>query len=510
MAARLDYWRATAKMIGDHPWLGVGPGNFHGYYPRYMAATAGEKIKDPHNFVLELWATGGVFVLLAVLAALGALFIYVGRGFTARGFADATAKAHAADRFVGRAEYYAGGVLGLLLGFVLLLPSLDRPNQILGAGIAAAARSLVWFLAFALFERIIWTDRQQVLALTAGVGALLLNLCVSGGISQASVAGPLWFAAALAMASLSLAPRVVAQAPLPSLGLPLPVLGATALVYVLYCFYPVTSSLSLMREAERNAAILYTERARLPAFCAGAVGECAPDPNGLHCLAPVYLLGANAPDMRDWTKRAPAYLETRVLKPLQEAALVDPDNPRVWVKLGLCFGEDWEFRHDGKLGRFAGGALKDAEKYNPNGLEPLQAGVELHLMFARYSSIQADVARRAREEPIVAKGVTDADRERDVALQTKRRKDLADMEKESRERAEGHLQNAVLKKLDPTDAPLRFQLAELLDRVGDRDECRQEAAESLSLDALSSHPPRRLTDPQRTLAKGWAGAEPGR
>jgi hypothetical protein len=514
MAARLDYWRATVKMIGDHPWLGVGPGNFHGYYPRYMDASAGEKIKDPHNFVLELWATGGAFVLLAVLVALGALFVCVGRGLHTSPERERRDEA-GTESFVGRSEFYAGGVVGLLLGFVLSLQLLESQNQIVAAGIAAAARSVVWFLAFALFERIAWTDRQRVVALIAGIAALVLNLAVSGGISQPSVAGPLWFAGALALASLSLAPRVFSRAPLPSLGLPVPVLGATALIYVVFCFYPVSSSLSLMREAGRNGADLHAKRGYPPTLCARIVGLAAPDPTGLRGLACAYVLNDNAPALRDWSNKAPVFLETKVLKPLQEAALADPDNPRVWTRLGLCYADDWEFRHDRQLGLHAAGALNDAERRDPNGTEPLQAAVQMHLMFARYSTIQAELARRGREAPIVSKKDTEADRERDIALQTKRRKTWADMEKESRERAEGHLRNAIVKlrqavKLDPTDAPLRFQLAELLDRAGDHDECRNEAAKALSFDAVSTHLPRRLSDPQRTLAKTWSEAEPDR
>jgi O-antigen ligase len=78
-AYRLDYWRATWRMIEDHPWLGVGPGNFAGWYTRYLPPGAGESIRDPHNFALELWATCGLFAMLALLAALGVLFVQVVR-----------------------------------------------------------------------------------------------------------------------------------------------------------------------------------------------------------------------------------------------------------------------------------------------------------------------------------------------------------------------------------------------------------------------------------------------
>src|SRR5438874_6188910 len=61
-------------MIRDHPWLGVGPGNFGRLYPSYMLPRAFEQVKDPHNFLLEMWATGGLFALLALLITLGMFF----------------------------------------------------------------------------------------------------------------------------------------------------------------------------------------------------------------------------------------------------------------------------------------------------------------------------------------------------------------------------------------------------------------------------------------------------
>jgi hypothetical protein len=551
MAARLDYWRATAKMIGDHPWLGVGPGNFQGYYPRYMAATAGEKIKDPHNFVLELWATGGIFVLLAVLTALVALFVYVWRGtrnpsptppLNGEGLAvpsprsgdvhavppprsgeGARGRGSGVESFVGRGEYYAGGVLGLLLGFVLLLPSLGSPDQVLDAGIKAAARSLVWFLAFALFERIVWTDRQRLIALTAGVVALLLNLGVSGGISQPSVAGPLWFAAALALASLGLPPRVFARAPLPSLGLPVPVLGALALVYVVFCFYPVSSSLSLLREAERNAGLLQGDRAFATSSLCGTSAGFAADTSGPGAPLCATALILAAADQHRWDS---AY-QGMVLAKLHEATLVDPDNPRPWIRFGLAAGHYWQMaiwiderqwtrthvnEPKQKWGERAGGALHEAQKLDANGLEPLLTEVQLQLIFADASRFQAEAVCQELDSIHLPKTGTNADEERKIALLAKRRDPLEKDLKKSRDWEDRHLRAAMgilhrAMKLDPTDAPLHFQLAELLDRVGDHEECRTEAAKTLSFDAVSTHPPRKLSDPQRALARKWSNTE---
>ena len=56
-----EYWQSTLTMIVRHPWLGVGPGNFQDYYTQFKLPAASEEIRDPHNFVLEVWATAGTF-----------------------------------------------------------------------------------------------------------------------------------------------------------------------------------------------------------------------------------------------------------------------------------------------------------------------------------------------------------------------------------------------------------------------------------------------------------------
>ena len=68
---RLQYWRSSLVMIGDHPWLGCGPGNFQDDYTRYKLPTASEEVADPHNFLLEIWSTAGTPAALAFLAVLG-------------------------------------------------------------------------------------------------------------------------------------------------------------------------------------------------------------------------------------------------------------------------------------------------------------------------------------------------------------------------------------------------------------------------------------------------------
>lgn len=68
MLVRWQYWRATCQMIADHPFLGVGPGNFADAYYRYKPMTAIESIADPHNVLLSLLSQYGPLGLLGFLA----------------------------------------------------------------------------------------------------------------------------------------------------------------------------------------------------------------------------------------------------------------------------------------------------------------------------------------------------------------------------------------------------------------------------------------------------------
>ena len=72
---RLDYWRATSAMICDHPWLGIGPGEFQSVYARYILPTASEFIADPHNFAFEIAALFGIPALLGFVTFLLLVFV---------------------------------------------------------------------------------------------------------------------------------------------------------------------------------------------------------------------------------------------------------------------------------------------------------------------------------------------------------------------------------------------------------------------------------------------------
>ncbi len=67
---RADYWQASSKIIGEHPLLGVGPGNFQSAYSSYKPILAPEVVSDPHNFVLDTMATVGLPLGIVLMAAI--------------------------------------------------------------------------------------------------------------------------------------------------------------------------------------------------------------------------------------------------------------------------------------------------------------------------------------------------------------------------------------------------------------------------------------------------------
>src|SRR5262249_31003320 len=123
-AVRLEYWRNTWSMISQHPWFGVGPGQFRRFYTRYMHETDGETIKDPHTFALEIGAASGFFALRAWLAARAVFSRRVWRAVLAAPRVDGPGALPPPppgprEPLPVRWEFYVGGMAGLLLAFVL-------------------------------------------------------------------------------------------------------------------------------------------------------------------------------------------------------------------------------------------------------------------------------------------------------------------------------------------------------------------------------------------------------
>lgn len=68
---RMAHWQAAWAMWTDHPWLGVGIGNYEPVYARYAVPQWPLPLGHAHNYYLNIAAEAGVFGLLAFLLLWG-------------------------------------------------------------------------------------------------------------------------------------------------------------------------------------------------------------------------------------------------------------------------------------------------------------------------------------------------------------------------------------------------------------------------------------------------------
>ncbi|MEK6732830.1 MAG: O-antigen ligase family protein, partial [Candidatus Omnitrophota bacterium] len=56
---RMNYWRTAIGVIKDHPFLGVGPGNFQEVFLKYKIGLS-TNTRYAHNIFLHMWAEAGI------------------------------------------------------------------------------------------------------------------------------------------------------------------------------------------------------------------------------------------------------------------------------------------------------------------------------------------------------------------------------------------------------------------------------------------------------------------
>jgi len=241
LGVRGQYWRASLDLIGDHFWLGCGPGNFQDTYTAYKLPTASEEIADPHNFLLETWATAGTPAALALLAVLACFASVVIRGTRA---APPTQETKPQPTSVP--HVLGGAVLGLLLAFAVgVLAEMPPSPVVLLAGISLGT-GCVWLLWP-------WLRRGSFPAFVPAVAvmALLVNLAAAGGIGFPSIAGTFWLLLAM---GANLAQGKTDRRRLPGWTTYLALAVAMALVLACYAsaYRPVLESQAALQSARAN------------------------------------------------------------------------------------------------------------------------------------------------------------------------------------------------------------------------------------------------------------------
>jgi O-antigen ligase len=64
---RLAHWQAARQMWRDHPWLGVGFGNYAPIYPRYAVGRWLDPLGHAHNYLLNIGAEAGLAGIISYL-----------------------------------------------------------------------------------------------------------------------------------------------------------------------------------------------------------------------------------------------------------------------------------------------------------------------------------------------------------------------------------------------------------------------------------------------------------
>jgi hypothetical protein len=194
---RVQYWQSTARMIADRPVAGCGPGNFQDTYTRYMLPEASEEIAEPHNFLMEVWATAGTPAMLALLGVLGG-FAYAlfrqGGGGPGSGEASTGPACIHEGQADGTPQVIGGAACGVLLSVPIGLMSAAPPGiAVLAVGLPLASVAVI------LLWRWIDAGPLSVILPAVGVVVLLVNLLAAGALGFPGVAGTLWLLVALGL-----------------------------------------------------------------------------------------------------------------------------------------------------------------------------------------------------------------------------------------------------------------------------------------------------------------------
>jgi hypothetical protein len=188
---RLLYWSGTVEMLAENPLFGTGPGNFRQAYLPHKPDESSEEIRDPHNMLLEAWASAGILGLCGMLLLLMSLTTRLWNSSTAPAavIPEGAEYTDGSPAKSARARFQSGPRLAFLLVCAFVLDaawewfsadSLEGKNDDLLLLTGAAA---------ALIRRRL-PEKGSVSAASAGLAAAAaasVNLFASGGFGIPTV-----------------------------------------------------------------------------------------------------------------------------------------------------------------------------------------------------------------------------------------------------------------------------------------------------------------------------------
>ena len=354
---RLQFWSGTWNVMCDHPLLGTGPGNFRHLYLQYKLPASSEEIADPHNFVLDIWANGGILALIGLLVFL----FFVVRRLRLMPNEVATSMPTSdsvADRDV-RQGIWSPLTVGSGLAFAVVFAVAFLAGD--GFDLRLPALMLGFFALLTFCGRISNSPAVSSVCLLAAVVGLMTHLLGAGGIEMPAIVQTLLVLVAVAAVWNEADPvetALVAQRPRKTLvvgGL----FGVLFVVCLLSATAPVLNRRALVAAADATvvgggdtakAIGLYQQAAEADPF----------SPVPPRRLAELYFARWHA-------LPGDASREFQRAVRLQELAIeLDPHNPGNFYKLGLWNRERHHRTGEVENLKLAARALREAVARYPN------------------------------------------------------------------------------------------------------------------------------------------------
>ncbi len=329
---RMEYWTSTVDVIGEHPLLGVGPGNFRQSYLKHKLPESSEEILDPHNFVLDVWANGGLMALAGLTCLLG---VTVRRSITV--VRQTSANETTLDNELILNEIILRGAIGSLAMVLAALIELFQGTDIRSDWIWLAGG---WWATVVLLTLVCPKLANGKLAVMAGIG-LFVHLSGAGGIAMPAIlqiALALIFAVdALAMDAMN--PSAVVSRPEKTARLHAVMLTSIAMglaataACVKTAALPVTKSKLAMLEGQAALTNETNARVAVRAYeLAAQIDQLSPKP--FQELARVWL-GQWMTSQEDW-------LFNEAVEAQEAAISLDPKNANGWRGMGQLWWQRFE------------------------------------------------------------------------------------------------------------------------------------------------------------------------
>ena len=349
------------RVLQTSPLTGVGGGNFSRSDPDFRSGASSAWLSFAGQF--------GIVALLVLVAIVAVGLIRMNR---TNGIAPDPVVDPANEARVPW-ESYIGGIVGLLLGFVLSrwdVPAESPPRDVLAQGLGTGIRSLIWFAAFSLLERVALPTRTLLRCLS--IGLVLAVAC--GTVSDSLLTLPLLYLFAILLAlgiNLACPPTpTVRVLRLPRAWLPFVLVLPLIPLYAFHVGTAGISTTNSIRQARKAGRLFPEKHLEVRRF------------DG----APVDKLGA-VRKVRALTN-AERFLDQLILGPLRVAVAADGRNAALHMELARWDRWRWEYlldmREAEKAAQERNNILRRCEFahiLDPKNPAPLMAELEALLLF---------------------------------------------------------------------------------------------------------------------------------